>query len=42
MDIGSQHCTGGSEQNHSQGEKNATRQNGCLKRPYQSVRKEEK
>ena len=42
MDGGSQHCTGGSDQGHPQGKRNAKRQNGCLRRPYKQLRKEVK
>ena len=41
MDGGSQYCTGGGDQNNPQ-RKNAKRQNGCLRRPYKQLRKEEK
>ena len=34
-----QHCTGGGNQNHPQEKE---RRNGCLRRPYKELRKEEK
>ena len=42
MDGGSWHCTGGSDQDHPQKKRNEKRQNGCLTRPYQELRKEAK
>ena len=42
MDRGSWHCIGGRDQNHPKGGKNARRQNGCLRKPYKKLRKEEK
>ena len=41
MDRGSRHCTGGSDQDHPPRKRNAKRQNGCLRRPYKQLRKEE-
>ena len=41
MVRGSQHCTGGGDQNHPQ-EKETNRQNGCLRGSYKQLRKEEK
>ena len=29
-----EHCTGGRDQDHPQGKRNAKRQNGCLRRAY--------
>ena len=40
MDGSSRHCTGGSDQEHPQEKRNAKRQNGCLRRPYKQLRKE--
>ena len=42
MDRGSWHWTGGRDQDHPQWKKNAKRQNGCLRRPYKQLWKEEK
>ena len=42
MDGGSRHCSGGSDQDHPQGKKNAKRQNGILTRYTKQLRKEEK
>ena len=42
MDGGSTHCRGGSDQDHPQEKRSAKRQNGCLRRAYKSLRKEEK
>ena len=35
-------CTGGSDQDHSQEKEMQKRQNGCLRRPYKWLKKEEK
>ena len=42
MDGGSRHCTGKRDKYHPQEKEMQKKQNGCLRRPYKSLRKEEK
>ena len=39
---GSWHCTGGIDQDHPQEKEMQKKQNGCLRRPYNELREEEK
>ena len=41
MGGGSCHCTGDSDQDHAQEKEMKKKQNGCLRRPYRQLRKEE-